>query len=178
MRVTTLARTVWDQLAAATRQRTPFSLAWVATGSAPRAMILRGVDAPELFLATDRRSAKCAELVRDPRIGVTVLDGDAGIQVRLRGTGDLVEDPVLRRRAWNSFGPGTRALFSAPLAPGTPIDDGTELTPDTDEATLFDRFAWLRIRVDEIDHLDLGVPGHRRHLMRRDDGWAERRVVP
>ena len=174
----TLGRTIWDQLDAATCGRTPFTLAHVGTighqGPEVRAMILRAVSAPDVFLATDRRTAKVDQLRHDPRIAVTCWDEGAHVQLRLRGVAELVEDPVTLARTWESFRPGTRDLFTAPPTPGTSLADA----PARDDAEPFERFGWLRVRVAEIDHLDLSGPTHRRHVLRRADEWAAVPVVP
>lgn len=173
-----LGRTIWSQLGAATRARTGFTLVYVGTagpdGPQVRAMILRAVDAPDLYLATDRRSPKLADLRSDPRIAVTGWDDEQQVQLRLRGTAELVTDPERLAEVWASFGPGTRALFAAPAPAGTPLTDAAQ----QDDAEPVDRFGWLRVRVTRIDHLDLSGPEQRRHLLRSDDDWAAVPVVP
>lgn len=177
-----LATTIWDALAAATSGRTAFTLAWVATadpdgGPQVRAMILREVDpgAGTLSFATDARSAKVGQLARDPRAAVAVHDPDAGVQVRLTGAADLVADPAERARAWTSLSPRSRQQYASPAALGSAPGSTPDAAPDEDGLP---RFAWLRVRVDRIDHLVLGPAGQQRTVLRRQDGWAAQAVVP
>lgn len=173
-----LGESIWSQLAAATQTRTAFTLVQVGTagpdGPQVRAMILRAVTAPHLFLATDRRTPKVAALLADPRIAITGWDPDQQVQLRLRGTAELVEDPTTLAQAWASFGPGTRALFTAPAPAGTPLS----AAPRRDDAEPVEHFGWLRVRVTEIDHLDLAGPEQRRHLLRQEDDWDPVPIVP
>lgn len=185
-----LLQATWLTLDDATRRRTPSTLGFLATVDATgaphaRAVILRRVDAALacLYFATDARSAKAAELARDPRAAFAVYDDDASVQLRLEGRAAVVSDERERRGAWESLGPHSRRLYGSPIAPRTPLPadaEGAEQegAPATDEDA-FARFAWLRLRVDRIDRLDLSAEPQRRWvLVRAEAGWTGARVEP
>lgn len=184
-----LLQATWLTLDDATRRRTPSTLGFLATVDATgaphaRAVILRRVDAAPacLYFATDARSAKAAELARDPRAAFAVYDDDASVQLRLEGRAAVVSDERERRDAWESLGPHSRRLYGSPVAPRTPLPTDPEHSAPTAPATdedAFARFVWLRLRVERIDRLDLSAEPQRRWvLVRAEAGWTGDRVEP
>ncbi|WP_454050291.1 pyridoxamine 5'-phosphate oxidase family protein [Cellulomonas sp. Marseille-Q8402] len=183
----TTAAATWAALAEATTRRTAYTLATLATVDASasprlRAVILRDCDpeAGSLAFATDARSAKIAEIQQHPRVALTVWDEGTGVQVRLEGRATVVADPEQRRRRWDALGPRTRRGYGSPSSPGTPLAPGAQpAAPDEDEDAWFDRFAWVEVRVDRIDRLDISTDPHERVVLTRADAtWTGGRVVP
>jgi hypothetical protein len=181
----------WRALAEATTRRTGSTLAALATVDATgapqlRSVILRDCDphAGTLGFATDGRSAKVHEIRAEPRVAVTVYDDATGVQLRLAGRATVVTDPEERRRRWAALGAHTRRGYASPTAPGTPLaaDPGTgQADPDPGEPdeAWFDRFAWVEVRVDAVDRLDVSADPQERVLLTRDgDTWTGGAVAP
>jgi hypothetical protein len=175
----------WRVLADATTRRTPYTLAALATvdgtgGPQVRSVILRDCD-PDggtVAFATDARSTKVAEIGVGPRVALTVWDDDTGVQVRLSG-GAVLADADERRRRWDALGPHTRRGYGSPSVPGTPLPPGDRPAEPDDEDAWFDRFAWVRVRVDRVDRLDISADPHDRAVfVRARTGWEGERVAP
>lgn len=157
----TVLADAWRRLARATADRraawrTPV-LATLAPDGAPRAriLVLRAADAARatLTLHTDARSAKAAELARDPRAALLFWDSRALIQLRAEGSASLAADPA----AFTALPAGGRAVYAVAPAPGTPIaTPGAVGTTDPETA-----FRTLTVQVASLEWLSLGTP-HRR----------------
>lgn len=173
---------IWQELQAATTQRTGFTLAALATVTAtgqPRArsVILRDfASTPErIWFATDVRSAKIAEIRARPEVALTLYDAAADTQLRAEGRATIIEDDDERRRAWQTLAPHSKQLYADPAVPGAPLDAAQQ----EDHRTAFERFAWVSIELDRLDWLDLSSqPQQRWQFHRKKRTWAEHRVVP
>jgi len=184
----TLAAT-WRTLTEATSRRTGSTLAALATvdpAGAPqvRSVILRACDPDRgtVAFATDVRSAKVHELRVEPRVAVTVYDDATGVQLRLAGRATVVTDPEERRRRWAGFGAHTRRAYASPTPPGTPLAPDAATTAagvDEPDDAWFDRFAWVEVRVDAVDRLDVSADPQERVVLTRDgDAWTGGPVTP
>ena len=175
----------WQSLVDATTRRTPSTLAALATvaGETPqlRSVILRACDpgAGTVAFATDARSSKVAEIRANPAVALTVWDESTGVQVRLGGRATVDPDDAERRRRWDALGPHSQRGYGSPSVPGTtlaPEDDPAH--PDAQDAWS-DRFAWVEVRVDRVDRLDISADPHQRARFARDlSAWCGERVVP
>lgn len=176
----------WLALAEATTRRTPYTLAALATVAADgsprlRSVILRDCDpvAGSVAFATDARSAKVGEIRDDPRVALTVYDDGTGVQVRLEGRAGVVADPAERRRRWDALGAHTRRGYGSPVAPGTPLGPGAPPAEPDDEDAWFGRVAWVEVRVDRVDRLDVSADPHDRAVfVRTAAGWTGGPVAP
>ena len=176
---------VLGSLVAATEGRTAFTLGFLGTtstdgGPRVRAVILRDVDrsAGHVMVATNTLSDKVAEMGHQPRVALTLYDDDHGVQLRIRGTAEVVRDQMERRRAWERFSPSSRHLYASRLVPGTPIADQPLDGQDADE-TAMERFAWIRIDMTDLDWLDLSGDPHIRWQFTRDGSrWRGQEIVP
>jgi hypothetical protein len=175
----------WQALADATTRRTPYTLAALAsvdgTGApSVRSVILRDCDpgAGTVAFATDTRSAKVVQIEGEPRVALTVWDDGTGVQVRLTGHA-VVAGADERRRRWGALGPRTRRGYGSPSVPGTPLGPGDAPAEPDDEDAWLDRFAWVAVRVDRVDRLDISAYPHDRAVfVRAATGWSGARVVP
>lgn len=154
-----LARGVADR-------RSPFhtpTLATIAADGAPslRTLVLRGFDAPTrtLRLHTDARSAKVAELARDPRAALHGYDPGSCIQLRLSGEARLHSDDADADAAWSQATANSRLVYAQAAAPGTRLES-PELAPFIGNAR--DHFATLTLRFHSLEWLWLAASGHRR----------------
>lgn len=150
------------------------ALATVSATGAPalRTVILRNFDrkARVLELFTDARSAKVAELEREPRASMLFYDPRRDVQLRLSGsavplTGAAAAD------AWAAAGLPSRRAYLAVAAPGTPSSAPTSGLPAEIEGLIpsIDKleegranFALIRFGFDEADLVVLSRTGHRR----------------
>lgn len=175
---------IWEALGAATTRRTGYTLASLATVTAQgqprsRSVILRDFRAsPErLFFATHAHSAKVAEIRANPQVGVTFYDDDSSVQLRVQGTATMVDDGAERLRAWHTLAPHTQYQYASLAEPGAPLQEN--LTVNEDPDTAFQRFAWLRVELHQVEWLNLASTPHQRwQFERTGNTWRGQRVVP
>lgn len=174
-----------DRLIRAPRDRkSPMHAPVVVTGDVDaRVMVLRAFDgaAWRLRFHTDARAPKAQVITADPRIAVLFYDKDAKVQIRARGTGEIVRvgDEVdaawaastnFARRCYLGDGPG--AASDLPTSGLPPEFEGIE----PDDAQLVparDNFALLRITVTAFDWLYLAHTGHVRAQFLRSEGGQD-----
>ncbi len=155
-----------------------------------RTMVLREFDAAAWTLRfhTDSRAPKVATIEADPRMAVLLYDKGAKVQIRLRGTGQVVREGELADRAWSGsdnfarrcyLGEGPGAVGEAPFSGLPPEFEGVEPN-DEQIIPARDNFAVLLIELAELDWFYLAHTGHvRAQFVRDGDGeWAGRWVSP
>lgn len=147
------------------------ALATIGLDGAPRlrSVVPRGLDARARRLAvhTDRRSAKVAELRREPRASILGYDGEARLQIRLEGSCAVHHADEPARLAWEGLHPPARRLYRIAPAPGTAVTAEGAIEPERfDEVAAFANFALLVLTFETLDILFLGRERHRR--MRAD----------
>lgn len=145
-----------------------------------RIMVLRAVDhdAGTIAFHSDRRAAKVAMVAAEPRVAVTGYDGAARVQLRLQGTATVSAGGAAVDVAWAGLPEAARDTYRRAAAPGTPVAVPPELPVVTPVDGGRDRFAVVTVTLDRIEWLDLAVPGHRRAVHRRVDGWRGAWLVP
>lgn len=159
-------------------------LATVAADGTPRVrtLVFRGwAEAAALDLLSDGRSAKPAELVRQPAVELCWLLPRARCQFRLRGTLQRLPPPQQqseRERHWRALTPGGRALWGWP-APGLPFDRDAAFPAElTDDAPMPVHFLLLRIDLNQVELLELSGHPHRRRRWCQRTGWLEEPLNP
>lgn len=166
-----LARGVADRRSAF---HTP-TLATVGLDGAPRArtLVLRGFEAASrtLRLHTDARSAKPAELAREPRCALHVYDPAAQVQVRLEGLARLHRDDAVAEAAWAASRPMSRMCYAIEPGPGTPV--AAPLPAPRDPAAGRAHFAVILLRFHRLEWLWLAAEGHRRARIAWDAAGVE-----
>lgn len=168
---------------APTDRRSPWrtlQLATIAADGAPdvRTLVLRGFDPAtrQLRLHTDRRSAKIAELVADPRVMLHGYDPGAKLQLRLAGRASIVAGDD-SRAAWLGSTRQAQACYAVTPAPGTPVE-APPPAPDHDPAGEAN-FAVLMVCYHSLDWLWLCAEGHRRARFDWSSGAVDARwLVP
>ncbi|MGR3493462.1 MAG: pyridoxamine 5'-phosphate oxidase family protein [Shimia sp.] len=162
---------VWTRLGRATADvRSPFRNLHFATisdkGPEARIIVLRSIDrgAGQLVALTDADSGKVWQLSVDPRVAVLLWDQRASLQVRLRGTAEVLvpEDDL-----WGQLGPDARLNYGCMPPTGHVIDGPNAFEKTPDEAKL----RRVVIAVEEIETVYLGRAGHRRALFSTVDDW-------
>lgn len=187
-RIETLALvrlTCWQMLERACREpehewRT-LALATVAGAGAQaygdvRTVVLREVDADErsLVFFTDARSAKVAQLQRQPQATLLAWAHSIGWQLRLRCRLEVETAGLAVSSRWARLKMTPAAQdYLSPLAPGATIDSPS-LPLEPQHATR-ESFAVVTAQVDAIDWLELHPQGHRRAIF---DQYGERWVSP
>ncbi|NQX93477.1 MAG: pyridoxamine 5'-phosphate oxidase family protein [Erythrobacter sp.] len=175
---------------AAKDRKSPMHVPAVVTSDVDaRGMVLREFDSKAWTLRfhTDTRAPKVAAIEADPRVAVLFYDKGAKIQIRVRGTAEILRDAPVTDAAWDNgsnfarrcyMGDGPGAASDAPTS-GLPADlEGVE---PTDEQLVPARanFAVLRITLRELDWLYLAHTGHVRARFDIDAaGWSGRWVAP
>lgn len=172
-------------------RRSPMHVPAVVTSDVDaRTMVLREFDSQTWTLRfhTDTRASKTQAIADDPRMAVLFYDKGSKIQIRVRGTGEiLVDDPVtdqawsnssnFARRCYLGDGPGT--VSEAPTS-GLPAElEGVEPSDEQLVPARFN-FAVLRVTLQSFDWLYLAHTGHVRALFERDGGgeWQGSWVSP
>lgn len=155
-----------------------------------RTMVLREFDAARWTLRfhTDTRAPKVAPIEADPRIAVLFYDKGSKIQIRVRGTAEILRDAPVTDTAWDNgsnfarrcyMGDGPGAVSDTPTS-GLPADlEGVE--PSDDQLIpARANFAVLMITLHQLDWLYLAHTGHVRAQF--DQGasgdWHGRWVAP
>jgi pyridoxamine 5'-phosphate oxidase len=159
-------------------------LASVAADGTPRVrtLVFRGWAGPaSLDLLTDDRSAKAAELERQPAVELCWLLPKARCQFRLRGRllrlPQEQEEPE-RLRHWRQLTPGGRAVWGWP-PPGQPLDRSAAFPSELDEdRPLPGCFQLLRIELSLVELLELGPHPHQRRRWCAVSGWREEGLNP
>ncbi|MEO1731080.1 MAG: pyridoxamine 5'-phosphate oxidase family protein [Pseudomonadota bacterium] len=176
---------------AARDRKSPMHVPAVVTSDIDaRGMVLREFDSEAFTLRfhTDTRAPKVAAIEADPRVAVLFYDKGAKIQIRVRGTAEILRDAPITNTAWENgtnfarrcyMGEGPGALSTGPTS-GLP--DELEGVEPTDEQLVPARenFSVLLITLAELDWLYLAHTGHVRAQFATDsDGeWQGRWVSP
>lgn len=153
-------------------RRSPFhtpTLATIGLDGRPRlrTVVLRHAEADAGGLAmrfhTDRRSAKFAELQRDPRAALHGYDAARKIQLRLEGRISLHTDDAVADAAWAASRPDSLACYGVEPGPGVrlPAPDGYAM-PERGGETGRDNFAAAAFHAEQLEWLYLAHEGHRR----------------
>jgi len=135
-----------------------------------RTVILRGFDETghRLRFHTDRRSAKVAELARDPRVALHVYEQAGKFQMRIEGVASVHHDDTIANEAWASSRAMSRVCYGTNPAPGTTIRDGGAFSVPSDGETEGGRanFAAVVVAMERLETLYLAFSGHRRAAFR------------
>ncbi|WP_050466751.1 pyridoxamine 5'-phosphate oxidase family protein [Herbaspirillum chlorophenolicum] len=152
----------------------PFTMWQLATAGldgAPQArtVVLRGADraSRRVVFHTDLRSAKVAELRREPRVSMVACDLPNYRQIRLEGRATIHADDTVSRAAWSAGRPHTLILYQTPYAPGTPMaaPELAHVPDDADPALGYANFAVVNVDLSRIEYLDISPGAHRRVAM-------------
>lgn len=176
---------------AARDRKSPMHVPAVVTSDVDaRGMVLREFDASAWTLRfhTDTRAPKVVAIEADPRVAVLFYDKGAKIQIRVRGTAEILRDAPVTDTAWDNgsnfarrcyMGGGPGAASDGPTS-GLPAElEGVEPT-DEQLVPARDNFAVLRITLNELDWLYLAHTGHVRAQFDRsvEGDWEGRWVAP
>jgi hypothetical protein len=136
-----------------------------------------------VWLCTDRRSSKHAELIERGRVELCWYFLQSREQYRLRGEVELIVNTEQRERIWAQLSLETRAQFNWPQ----PKESRGEDAPSRDDSSSFQalvdasvhpNFFLFKVVPHCVDHLSLGER-HRRFISHRSMGrWHCDEVNP
>jgi 3-hydroxyisobutyrate dehydrogenase len=156
-----------------------------------RVMVLRAFDSTAWTLRfhTDARAPKAQVIAADPRVAVLFYDKGAKIQIRARGTGEILREGAEVDAAWAAstnfarrcyLGDGPGAASDVPTSGLPPEFEGVE-PDDVQIIPARENFALLRITLTALDWLYLAHTGHvRAQFVRKEPAsvWDGRWVSP
>ncbi|MEM6856612.1 MAG: pyridoxamine 5'-phosphate oxidase family protein [Pseudomonadota bacterium] len=155
-----------------------------------RTMVLREFDSQAWTLRfhTDTRAPKVAPIEADPRVAVLFYDKGAKIQIRARGTAQILREAPVTQTAWDNgsnfarrcyMGEGPGSASDVPTSGLPPELEGVEPS-DEQLAPARANFTVLLITLCELDWLYLAHTGHVRARFDTDRGghWQGRWVAP
>jgi len=155
-----------------------------------RTMVLREFDSAAWTLRfhTDTRAPKVAPIEADPRCAVLFYDKGAKIQIRARGTAQILREAPVTDQAWANgsnfarrcyMGDGPGSMSEFPTSGLPPELEGVEPS-DEQLAPARANFAVLLVTLQELDWLYLAHTGHvRARFERRDSSeWSGSWVSP
>lgn len=176
---------------AARDRKSPMHVPAVVTSDVDaRGMVLREFDSTgwTMRFHTDTRAPKVRAIEADPRMAVLFYDKGAKIQIRVRGTGQVLRDAPITQSAWDNgtnfarrcyMGDGPGAQSEMPTS-GLPADlEGVEPS-DEQLIPARDNFAILLVTLSELDWLYLAHTGHVRARFERGSAgkWQGGWVAP
>ena len=151
------------------------TLATAALDGAPcaRSVVLRRVvgEVGEIVCHTDVRSAKVAEIAREPRVAWHFYAPDLKLQLRIAATAEFHATGPRADEGWARSALSSRRCYLAPRAPGAECDRPSPNLPEgildrrpTEEETVPARanFGVVVTHATAIDWLYLGSAGHQR----------------
>lgn len=139
-------------------------LATINTEGQPKVstVVLRHADesARSIIFYVDKRSAKFAEILAEPRVGITSVDPSGKRQLRIEGLGESLSDVSLLAKHWEQVRGRTQALFRHGRIPGEAISSPSSAY----EAHMdgFENFAVVVVHLRKIEWLDLTQAIHQR----------------
>jgi len=182
---------LWDELSRGAEDRhhgfhVP-TLCTAGLDGAPvaRSVVLRRVlaDACEILCHTDVRSAKVAEIAREPRVAWHFYAPERKLQLRVAAIAEYESAGARADEGWARSALSSRRCYLAPRAPGSACDAPSPNLPDgildrrpTEEETIPGRanFGVVITRATGIDWLFLASEGHQRARFTRgaDGSWS------
>ena len=172
-------------------RKVPMHSAVVVTSDVDaRVMVMREFDSAAWTLRfhTDARAPKVNAIDADPRVAVLFYDKAAKVQIRARGTGEVLRNAPVTQAAWDKsdnfarrcyLGDGPGTLSDAPIS-GLPTEfEGVEPN-DEQVIPARENFAVLMVTLTELDWFYLAHTGHVRAQFSRGEGneWEGRWVSP
>jgi pyridoxamine 5'-phosphate oxidase len=172
------------------------TLCTVGQDGAPiaRSVVLRRVlvDASEILCHTDVRSAKVAEIAREPRVCWHFYAPEHKLQLRVSALAEFHRDDARADEGWARSSLSSRRCYLAPRAPGAVCDGPSPNLPagildrrptDQEAAPGRANFGVVVTRAYAIDWLFLASEGHQRARFERTDdpcgcSWSGRWVEP
>lgn len=155
--------------------RTPVLATVDETGAPSARVVVLRAWAPEiaaLEVHTDGRSAKVADVAREPRAALTFWDPGRRVQLRAAGRIETIDAGPEWRTAWERTPPEARRTYAVSPAPGASIDGPLDYALG-DETVGAAAFRVLRLKLAQLDFLALAPDGHRRARFEFRDGQTE-----
>jgi pyridoxamine 5'-phosphate oxidase len=113
---------------------------------------------PTVFIYTDYRSEKIAEIQQQPRVTILAYDNQKRAQLKLFGEASIHFSDVVARAHWGQLSGGKEA-YQTHLAPGTyvsSVEEAHKMEEQADDK----HFAVIAIKIKELEVLQLNRTGH------------------
>lgn len=142
-----------------------------------RTIVLREVrENDDFIIFTDDRTTKVVELKQNPEVHLIGYDHQQLTQLRIHARAEIISDPSERNQLFEQVTDKRIKDYTVDPAPGTRIDDPSELTYLDDEEH---HFCPLRLVPYELEYLELKRPNHLRALFKKQDGrWKGEWIAP
>ncbi|MFV3291524.1 pyridoxamine 5'-phosphate oxidase family protein [Pseudomonas sp. NY11955] len=162
----------------------PFRLMQLATVNSegqPKVstVVLRHADEStrSIIFYADKRSAKLAEILAEPRVGITSVAPSGKLQLRLEGLGEPLSDVSLLAKHWELARGRTQALFRHGCIPGEAISSPSSAYETHMDG--FDNFALLAVHLRKIEWLNLTQDIHQRaRYILQGEHWQAGWIAP
>jgi 3-hydroxyisobutyrate dehydrogenase len=154
-----------------------------ADGISLRTVVLRSADpaARVIRFHTDRRSAKHAEILADPRLSLLLYDQLGKIQLRMTGIATIHAEDEIAYEAWDKTILSSRRIYLSTASPSSISTEPSSGLPPHLEERLPDEaeseagrihFCVVGVQIRSVDWLNLSAFGHRRAKFLYDDQGA------
>jgi PPOX class probable FMN-dependent enzyme len=145
-----------------------------------RMVVVRSLDekSGEIWMATDGRSAKVAQLIAHPVAELVFWSGSEREQFRLHGKARIVRDLPERADHWRMMSDATRATYYWPT-PGEPRREGQAFAEGIPAGlSVPETFVLLVLQPSEVEALELNEHPHRRRRWRESTQWEVENLNP
>ena len=112
------------------------------------------------LIYTDQRTAKVAQLRRNPLASLVFFDPGRTIQIRASGSAQIISEGDEHTNAWQNLSEGARRDYITALSPGDA--QSAPDSPPTNSAEQPTHFTMIELSVTTIDWLMISRQGHRR----------------
>lgn len=171
-----------ELLRASIDKKHPFRFVVLSTQSASlssRYVVLRETaDVNKLFVYTDARSKKIADIKENKNIQFLFFDQKKGLQVIVSCTATLHNNNKTSRKAWSRVQGKARKAYCTIKAPGSTVENPEEAY-QWNESFLPEHFTVIEAIAHEIEFLQLGSMKHLRgRFLKEGNEWNGQWLVP
>lgn len=139
----------------------PWKLPVLATcgrlGPRARVVVARHFSWPELHVYSDSRAQKIDDIETDPRVSLAYYDEREKVQIRLRGKAQVITDGPTAEQLYHDLPSYSRGDYLTKDPPGSLSEE-----PGTKSEASTPHFALIKIRLRELEWLQLSREGHLR----------------
>ena len=143
-----------------------------------RSVVCRRIDERGgIWITSDARSAKNADVLAHLKIAVACWIREAGVQFRFTGEAEIIRDRDELKRVWEGLKPETRVTFFWP-APGDARGPDATFETQCNVSEVAGEFSVIVVRPSEVDVLEVEVTPHRRRRWVLNEQWRDFELNP
>ena len=145
------------------------------TGPELRQLVLRATDkaSARITLHSDTDTAKCREIMTDPRVSILAWRAETNLQIRLKGRAEVLGS-YAAEQVWSELPYASRGNYGVTPSPGSEIAAPHAYERIADKG----RLAVIAVQIDEIDAVQLTEPHHIRARYAATDQWSGQWLAP